>query len=47
MSGWGFYLSTSADGKTSSLKNNCDPVTGRYYLYDANLYVVGKPPSVT
>lgn len=47
MNGWGYYLSTPADGKTASLKNKCDPVTGRYYLYDSTLYVVGKPQPVT
>lgn len=37
MNSWGYYLSTPADGKTVSLKNNCDPVTGRYKVIDETL----------
>lgn len=43
MNGWGYFLSTPSDGKTASLKNNCDPTTGRFLILDASLEY---PPNV-
>lgn len=37
MNGYGFFLSTSSNGNTTSLKNNCDQTTGRYLMLDATL----------
>lgn len=47
MNGWGYYLSTPVDGKTVSLKNNCDPLTGRYYIYDSDSTIVTQTPTQT
>ena len=44
MNSWGYFLSTPEDGKTISVKGNCDSVTGRYKIIDIDLYEAKREP---